>query len=788
MTTLPDFVFDEADLDAVEAEQANPYLAQPEAAMRLVAGLLAAPTLLAPGSEEMDALRVLIDDGFGALAPAAGPSGARVARELAALRDALQELVPFPDLANKVTVGFGGSFSAGKSRFLNTLLGVGELLPEGLEPTTAVPTCVIGGARSIRALNRMQRLVPIDREALQALAHGFDRQYGGGGGIGLAHMIELLVVQEPAQRWRHLALLDTPGFSKDDGAGNTLSDAAIARAQLGQCDHIVWLVSARNGALRLDDIHFLQSIGHRAPVFFIVTQADLQSDAAIAAIMDSIEQAAAQAGIACAGVMAWAAPQLSQFGTIVGGADIHAWLDGLDLQPKLTDKRRSAARLMAGLDEELRAALDEGRQELAALNGFWSLADQLPEESVDGLRQLVARQRERQRQRSAQLAAIGEFAQALDEAIGRVFEAMVLADARPVEVIERQYEAAIEALRTRPSPAQEQAIFDSLCDVACHGHVPGQYTLSECYRLGTGTAADAALAFRWCARAAQQGMAQAQFNLGNCYLEGRGTAVDAGAALRWFEEAAQQDHVQAQMRLFAWHAGVDEEADEEADEDADEDADEQVRRARAAPRDLARGIHWLKRAAALACAEAQYELGNRHMTGQGVAKNGTKAWDLYYAAAEHGFAPAQYEIGRSYLQHSEGPDDDAEAVEYFRRAGKQEHAEAQVSLGRCYLDGVGVGAHRAHAASWFRRADALDHPGGATGLGRCHAIAGEFDLAVEQFRRVAEEDAEARYRLGQCYLHGLGVRKNRVKAEELIDSALEQGYVPADGHEDESAA
>ena len=776
MTTLPDFVFDEADLDAEEAEQANPYLAQPEAAMRLVAGLLAAPTLLAPGSQEMDALHVLIDDGFGALAPAAGPSGARVARELAALRDALQELVPFPDLANKVTIGFGGSFSAGKSRFLNTLLGVGELLPEGLEPTTAVPTCVIGGARSIRALNRMQRLVPIDREALQALAHGFDRQYGGGGGIGLAHMIELLVVQEPAQRWRHLALLDTPGFSKDDGAANTLSDAAIARAQLGQCDHIVWLVSARNGALRLDDIHFLQSIGHRSPVFFIVTQADLQSDAAIAAIMDSIEQAAAQAGIACAGVMAWAAPQLSQFGTIVGGADIHAWLDGLDLQPKLTDKRRSAARLMAGLDEEMRAALDEGRQELAALNGFWSLADQLPEESVDGLRKLVARQRERQRQRSAQLAAIEDFAQALDEAIGRVFEAMALADARPVEAIERQYEAAIEALRSRASPAQEQAIFDSLHDVACHGHAPGQYTLSECYRLGTGTPVDAALAFRWCARAAQQGMAQAQFNLGNCYLEGRGTAVDAVAALRWHEAAAQQDHVQAQMRLFAWHAAVDEEADEAE------------RRARAAPRDLARGIHWLKRAAALEFAEAQYELGNRHMTGQGVAKNRSKAWDLYYAAAEHGFAPAQYEIGRSYLQHSEGPDHDAKAVEYFRRAGKQEHAEAQLGLARCYLDGVGVSPHRAHAASWFRRADALDHPGGATGLGRCHAIAGEFDLAVECFRSAAEKDPEARYRLGRCYLHGLGVRKNRVKAGELMDSALAQGHVPADAPDDEGAA
>lgn len=758
MNSIEPIVFALKDLEQVEAESSNPYLRQPEAAMRLLASLLAAPALLPPGTDEMQAVRSLIDDGFGALAPAAGPSGAAVARGLAALRDGLQELVSFPDLANKIAVGFGGSFSAGKSRFLNTLLGF-ELLPEGLEPTTAVPTCLSAGAGSIRALNRLQRLVPIELAALQALAHGFDRQYsaGAGAGIGLAHLIKLLVIQDRALPWRNLALLDTPGFSKDDGQANSLADALIAREQLAQADHIVWLVSARNGSLRLDDIRFLQSVGHPRPVFFIVTQADLQADSAIPELMRSVEQAAVKAGIACAGVMAWSAPPGQRFGRIEGGADIHAWLRGLDLQPKLTDSRRTAARLIAGLVDDVRAAIDAGREELTVLNGFWSVAEQLPQETAQGLRQLLAARRAAQRQHGEQLTRIEEFGQALQAAIGALLEAVALADAEPVETIELRYQEAMLALRSRTSTWQAQSVFETLLDVACHGHREGQFALSECYRLGTGTDADAGLALRWCEKAASQGLAEAQFVLGSGVLENSAAALDP-AALRWLESAAQQGHWRAQMMLFRLYAARLQEPD--------------------AP---ARAIAWLRLAAAQEFPEAEYELGSCYLHGIGLAKNRHKASDLYLKAAQRGYAPAQYEVGRAYQHGSDGPHDDAVAVRYFRDAAEQDHAEAQVSLGLCFLIGRGIGRNRAHAAAWFRRAQQLGEVTGTTGLGHCHFDALEFDIAVDAYRQAAGQgDAEARYRLGRCYLDGSGVRKNRALASHWMELALEQGYRPQD--------
>lgn len=763
MTLDDDVTFSEDEIAAALADDRNIYLRQPEKAMRLVARLLAAPDAAPPGADELEALRRLVDDGVGVLAQFAGPSGVAAARELDALCAALGELLPFPDLANKVTVGVGGGFSAGKSRFLNTLLGLErDLLPVDTVPTTAIPTYLVAGTASTRALNGMDRLVRIDADALDALAHGFNQQYGDGPGkgIGLAQMIKLLVIQHPALRWQHLALLDTPGYNKPDGHAATLADEAIARAQLAQADHLVWLVHAKAGSLGLEELRFLHSLGHEQPVFFVVTQSDLQT--AVPAVLRVIEHEVARAGIACAGIMAWAA-EPGQPGRRVAGDDIHAWLDGLDLTPKLKDSRRRAARLMANLREELDGALAEGRQELAVLNGFWSVAGQLPDDTADDLRQLISTRREAQRARSGQRARLEEFEQALDAALGAVHDAMALADARSEEAIERQYQEAMLALLARNVTAREPAIFASLRDAASHGHAGAQYALAECYRLGTGTVIDPVLAFRWCARAASQDLLEAHFRLGICHQQGEGTVVDPVAARRCFEAAAEQDHVQAQMALYSMLVGLDR-----------------------PPHEIGQGIHWLKRAVALEHGPAEYELGHCHILGLGVGKNRHRASELYQLAAGRGHAPALYEMGRSYQAESAGIEDDIEAARYFRSAADQEHAEATLSIARCYLDGRGVQRNPGRAARWFRRAEQLGHAGGITGLGNCHFAAREFEQAADCYRKAAElDDAEAMYLLGLCYLRGVGVRKHGPRAHEWLEHARQHGHAAAFEYIDE---
>ncbi len=52
----------------------------------------------------------------------------------------LQLVASYPSLFQKNMVAVGGGFSAGKSTFLNNLLGLKLKLPEHMNPTTAIPT------------------------------------------------------------------------------------------------------------------------------------------------------------------------------------------------------------------------------------------------------------------------------------------------------------------------------------------------------------------------------------------------------------------------------------------------------------------------------------------------------------------------------------------------------------------------------------------------------------------------------------------------------------------------
>lgn len=746
-------------LDAIEAETANPYQTDAAACLGLMARLLAAPDTAPAGGEAAMHLRRLIYEEFAQLVPVCGPAGARVARELAAIGASIEELLLFPDLGNKVVVGVGGGFSSGKSRFLNTLLGIG-LLPEGLGPTTAIPTCLAGGGAAVRARNLMNCMVQLDGLELQALAHGFDRQLRRDDtvpGIGLAQLIKLLVIQNPSIRWQNLVLIDTPGYNKPDGEADAFTDEAIARQHLSQADQLIWLVNAKNGGLRQDDIRFLRTLGLQRPVFFVVTHADLQSASALPGIMREVELSVVAAGIGCAGVMGWSASQSQQHGKCEGGADVVHWLDELNLQPKLTDKRRNAARLMNELSTYLVAQQVGGRAELAALNAFWLVAEQLSADAADGVRKLLDARRESQRESGENIERLGIFARELDAALSAVLDACCVTDADSDEVVERQYQSAIAALQHTDAQQYDSQAFSYLYAAACQEHARAQHALAECYRLGKGTACDPGRAVYWSRKAAGQGLVTAQYMLGELYLTGEGGVRDVHGAVQWFLAAAEQGDHRAQMKLYACYSGELEELF-----------------------DLSLAIVWLKRAAQQGYADAQYELGECYLMGHGVAANRRTAYHWLIKAAQQGFARAQYAVGQAYLVNSEGPNDDVMAVNWFLHAAQQHLPEAQMALAECYLAGRGVPVNRGQALSWYREVEQQGHVAAITQLGHCHAAADELEAAARCYRRAADlGDAEAQYALATCYLEGHGVRKNRSLAKYWFAHAEKQGYSPA---------
>lgn len=84
-------------------------------------------------------------------------------------------------------------------------------------------------------------------------------------------------------------------------------------------------------------------------------------------------------------------------------------------------------------------------------------------------------------------------------------------------------------------------------------------------------------------------------------------------------------------------------------------------------------------------ADAQYKLGIRYYTGDGVEKNHSETVKWFRKAAEQGNAEAQYNLGVCY-EKGEGVDKNlAEAAKWYRKVAEQGDANAQRNLGLYYI-------------------------------------------------------------------------------------------------------
>lgn len=111
--------------------------------------------------------------------------------------------------------------------------------------------------------------------------------------------------------------------------------------------------------------------------------------------------------------------------------------------------------------------------------------------------------------------------------------------------------------------------------------------------------------------------------------------------------------------------------------------------------------------------EAQYTLGIRYETGDGVPENYTEAVRWYRLAADQGYAEAQYDLAVSSYRDQNF----AEAMRWWRLAAEQGHAFAQFNLGGLYSLGEGVDQDDAEAAKWLLLSADQGHAGAQINLG-----------------------------------------------------------------------
>lgn len=652
-----DFNFSLEELEAAEAATTNPYLSQPARGLQLLARLIGHPAPEAvPEAQraQLARLHTLIHQDFIALtARGSYPGEAQALRQLLALEEALENLALFPDLASKSVVGVGGGFSAGKSRFLNTLLSV-DLLPESLEPTTAIPSFITRGAADIIALNSFNHRIVLDREALQAITHAFNDHYRDslGEGFGFAHILKLLMLHQPRLPWDNLAFLDTPGYSKSDAEGAAQTDQSISLRQLTEADHVLWLLSAKNGSIRQDDLDFLRRLNHPQPIFFVITQADLVGEARIGAILDSTRAAIEQAGIPCAGLLAWAAPLGSERGEWIAGDDVRAWLGQLDSQPKYTQHRRTCEQVLDGYIRHNQDSLAGGRKKLGLLNTLLPLADQLPESERSTLQGLIREQRHSQgvfKEQVEQFIALkGKILELVGDIVGEV-----AVDAPSSDEVFRQ------AIQHHDQQQYELAA-NYFLRAAEAGHAAAQFNLGLCHANGLGIVQSDEQAVIWYRKAAEQSHASAQFNLAVRYDTGSGVPQDNREAAKWYGLAAQQGHRGAQYNLAMCYI-----------------------HGQGVPTDRQKAIEWLEKAAEQGLPEAQLQ--------------------ILHVSANEGDQHSQHVLAKCY-ETGYGTDVDiAQAVTWFKAAAKAGHPEAQLKIAEHYISGKFLTKNSAHAKSWLRK-------------------------------------------------------------------------------------
>ena len=314
---------------------------------------------------------------------------------------------------------------------------------------------------------------------------------------------------------------------------------------------------------------------------------------------------------------------------------------------------------------------------------------------------------------------------------------------------------------------------------AGQGDPQAQLRLGEAHELGQmGLTADRSIAIDWYRKAADQGLAEAQVRLGETFAEGKGVPVDYAQAYRWYRKALDSinrgdsarlrgaaSRVYEGLRLLAGLGygpaaekirAVAEQGIPEAQRNlaymyangqgTDQDlalASKWFRRLQEQEEELAiagfrklaesghtPALEWIRNLATQGNAQAQYELGSMHASGEGAVRNDSEAVEWFFEsarqqnlaaliglvdAAQNGDALAGErwrmlaERGDPHVQLlyaiSSMSRDVVEAIEWMRKAAEQNHSWAQAYLGLFSFFGLnGADKDKDASAVWVRKA------------------------------------------------------------------------------------
>lgn len=214
------------------------------------------------------------------------------------------------------------------------------------------------------------------------------------------------------------------------------------------------------------------------------------------------------------------------------------------------------------------------------------------------------------------------------------------------------------------------------------GEAAAQYRIARNLMAGESpTPNDLEQARAWLERAAANHHPESAYELAIAYRDGVGGARDIERAKTWFQRASQVGVLRARIAL-ADLAG------------SDTSPVAQVVAPAIMPSTAARGGD----------AQAQFELGRKYLTGDGVARDTALAHEWLAKAANQNHRPAQLALADALARGIDFEQNYDEAAKWYLRAAQGGDAEAQFVMGTLYSVGLGVNANATESTRWYEAA------------------------------------------------------------------------------------
>ena len=728
-----------------------------------------------------------------------------------------------------------GSFSTGKSSFINALVGE-EIAAVEAKPTTAVVTKLCYGAQDKLLLHfrdgsvktatpkEFNRMTAVNDEAQLNAIH---------------EKLDYVERQMPIDILKQISIIDSPGLNDVAEKHSEATERFVNKA-----DTVLWMFSTVQLGTR-EEMAAMDKLTPRLKPIAIVNKMDL---------IDEEEDDPQE-------ILANAKKMLQDRVQAVVGISAKYELEGKKENNALKRELGNFAELEKAVADlvlphrekfKLNTLLDELGSYFDAINSDFTEAKQENEENKSGNYALYMQNEEKFMQVEDILNSVvrGIFDYCEREAGQNNEQALFLLGVlyqSGIGVLQ-DTEKALKFYQKAAMKNHQNAMLNLYVYYRDHSaDETANYWLKKLAEQGVAEAQDAYAntlhkdkkyeeAVQWYEKAAKQGLAVAQTHLVECYVHGIGVSVDYAVAKQWCEKAVAQEYCVAQYFMAEYFIRREQyELYKKAAEQGYDEAQNAVGRFLkegwgGITKNEAVAVEWFRKAAEQGFSEAQYNLAVCLENGEGCREDKAEAVEWYRKAAEQGYEiaiksikritddspfkdnnvqilqyrnnnrdsidelrkaaesgdiEAQYELGTRLYYGNKCNVNNVEAVKWFRKAAEQGYTKAQYLLGQSLVLGMGCEKNKEEAEKWFRKAAEQGHAKARDYLDyllmeQTPQDKNNNNYLIYQLRKAAEEgDVEVQYELGARLYYGNKCNVNNEEAVKWFRKAAEQGYTKA---------